>query len=113
VEISIVFLFPQLCPMKRLHLLFLGLVLGAMLSSCGEKPAESSNPPAPGATMMQKLGPEYTAAYICPMYCEGSGSDKPGKCPVCGMDYRENKDAKPATGNPAKADSATDATHQH
>lgn len=32
-------------------------------------------------------GPEYTSAYICPMYCEGSGSDAPGKCPVCGMDY--------------------------
>lgn len=32
-------------------------------------------------------GPEYTSAYICPMHCEGSGSDAPGKCPVCGMDY--------------------------
>ena len=26
------------------------------------------------------------AAYVCPMRCEGSDSDKPGKCPVCGMD---------------------------
>ncbi len=32
-------------------------------------------------------GPEYTAAYVCPMHCEGSGSDEPGECPVCGMDY--------------------------
>ncbi len=32
-------------------------------------------------------GKEYTSAYICPMHCEGSGSDQPGSCPVCGMDY--------------------------
>jgi Heavy metal binding domain len=25
------------------------------------------------------------AAYICPMKCEGSASDKPGACPKCGM----------------------------
>lgn len=25
------------------------------------------------------------AKYICPMKCEGSASDKPGKCPACGM----------------------------
>ena len=37
-------------------------------------------------------GPEYTSAYVCPMHCEGSGSDKPGKCPVCGMDYVANAD---------------------
>ena len=31
---------------------------------------------------------ELTAemAYVCPMRCEGSGSDKAGKCSVCGMD---------------------------
>jgi rubrerythrin len=34
---------------------------------------------------------EYTAAYVCPMHCEGSGSEEPGSCPVCGMDYVENK----------------------
>ncbi|MCB0561052.1 MAG: hypothetical protein H6573_11560 [Lewinellaceae bacterium] len=32
-------------------------------------------------------GKEYTSAYVCPMHCEGSGSDQPGACPVCGMDY--------------------------
>jgi uncharacterized protein (DUF305 family) len=30
------------------------------------------------------------AAYICPMKCEGSASDKPGKCPTCGMDLVKN-----------------------
>jgi hypothetical protein len=33
------------------------------------------------------MGPEYTSAYVCPMHCKGSGSDQPGNCPVCGMDY--------------------------
>ena len=33
----------------------------------------------------------YTADYICPMHCEGSGSDKAGKCPVCKMDYVINE----------------------
>jgi len=32
-------------------------------------------------------GTAYTAAYVCPMHCEGSGSDAEGKCPVCNMDY--------------------------
>jgi len=36
-------------------------------------------------------GPEYTSAYICPMHCEGSGSDEPGQCPECGMDYVKNE----------------------
>lgn len=35
-------------------------------------------------------GPEYTSAYICPEHHQGSGSDKPGKCPVCGTDYVAN-----------------------
>lgn len=38
-----------------------------------------------------KSGPEYTSDYVCPMHCEGSGSDKPGKCPVCGMAYKKNE----------------------
>lgn len=92
--------------MKLDYMLMIGLVLCLGLSACGDKTTESANPPAPGATMMQKLGPEFTAAYICPMYCEGSGSDKPGKCPVCGMDYRENKDVKKPDSTSAAPDSA-------
>jgi rubrerythrin len=33
---------------------------------------------------------DSTSAYVCPMGCENSGSDKPGKCPVCGMDLEKN-----------------------
>ena len=42
-------------------------------------------------------GKEYTSAYICPMHCEGSGSEEPGKCPVCGMAYvaKTEHDANP------------------
>ncbi len=39
--------------------------------------------PAPKDT----TGKEYKSAYVCPMHCEGSGSDTSGTCPVCGMDY--------------------------
>lgn len=28
---------------------------------------------------VDKTGPEYTSAYVCPMHCEGSGSEEPGK----------------------------------
>ncbi|MCR9051138.1 MAG: heavy metal-binding domain-containing protein [Phaeodactylibacter xiamenensis] len=45
-----------------------------------------------------KQGPEYTSAYICPMHCDGSGSDEPGECPVCGMDYVKNENM-PADGH--------------
>lgn len=41
-----------------------------------------------------KQGKEYTSAYICPMHCEGSGSDTAGSCPVCGMDYIKNETNK-------------------
>jgi hypothetical protein len=42
----------------------------------------------------EQAGPEYTSAYVCPMHCEGSGSDTAGLCPVCGMDLIENADKK-------------------
>lgn len=32
-------------------------------------------------------GKAYTSAFVCPMHCEGSGSEEAGKCPVCSMDY--------------------------
>ncbi|WP_235297622.1 heavy metal-binding domain-containing protein [Portibacter marinus] len=42
----------------------------------------------------EQTGKEYTAKYVCPMHCEGSGSEEPGQCPVCGMDYVENTEHK-------------------
>ncbi len=42
------------------------------------------------------LGIEYTAKYICPNRCKGSGSDKEGECnnPDCGMELMENPNYK-------------------
>ncbi|MFC5271018.1 heavy metal-binding domain-containing protein [Adhaeribacter terreus] len=34
-------------------------------------------------------------AYTCPMHCEGSASNEPGKCPVCEMDLEKNPDYVP------------------
>lgn len=45
-------------------------------------------------------GKEYTANYVCPMHCEGSGSEKPGKCPVCKMDYVANTPEPPTEVDP-------------
>jgi len=39
----------------------------------------------------EQKGKAYTSEYVCPMHCEGSGSDSPGECPVCGMDYVERE----------------------
>ena len=35
---------------------------------------------------------EYASTYVCPMHCEGSGSDAEGECPKCGMAYVKNED---------------------
>ena len=62
----------------------------ALLSmSCGSGQQKSTE-----QQEVDKSGPEYTSAYICPMHCEGSGSDEAGSCPVCGMDYVKNKNAE-------------------
>ena len=42
----------------------------------------------------EKTGTEYTSAYVCPMHCEGSGSEEEGTCPVCEMDYVINEDVE-------------------
>ncbi len=46
---------------------------------------------------------EQTAqlAYICPMECEGSASNEPGKCPVCAMDLVKNPNYKGAAPDSA------------
>ena len=43
---------------------------------------------------IDKTGKEYTSAYVCPMHCDGSGSETSGACPVCGMDYVKNDQHK-------------------
>lgn len=60
---------------KIVHLCFLIVCIGAF-SSCTNQNAQET-----------KQTKEYTSEYICPMHCEGSGSDSAGLCPTCGMDY--------------------------
>ena len=98
--------------MKILRILLPSLALGLVLflGSCGggndkhphvhDESGHSHNAPAAAkdgssteATAPMEPhgdGPEYNSAYICPMHCPGSGSDQPGVCPACGMDYVAN-----------------------
>ena len=72
--------------MKYIKIIFLLVALSATsvaILSCGGN-----------KTNTEKQGKEYTSAYICPMHCKDSGSDKEGKCPVCGMDYVKNENHK-------------------
>ncbi len=57
-----------------------------------ESTEETISPSEVETQEVDKSGPEYTSAYICPMNCEGSGSAEIGTCPVCGMDYVANED---------------------
>jgi hypothetical protein len=54
-----------------------------MLALMGSMTACSSNTNSEN----DKSGKEYASAYVCPMHCEGSGSDTAGTCPTCGRDY--------------------------
>jgi hypothetical protein len=81
--------------MKLLKIMFMSLALlgvGVAFTACGN----SSD-----AKTEEMQGKEYTSAYICPMHCEGSGSEEAGKCPVCGMDYVKNEshDSEGAAGH--------------
>lgn len=78
----------KLIDMKKLFILSIILFLVAI--QCKSKQETQG-------AKIQKIdtsGPEYTSAYICPMNCKGSGSDKPGICPVCGMEYEINENVK-------------------
>lgn len=68
--------------MNKTVFLFLGFFListALSIQSCGHKSGHHHE--------VVQDGPEYTSDYVCPMHCDGSGSDEPGTCPVCGMDY--------------------------
>ena len=55
------------------------LLLIGSLTACSSNSSE-----------INKTCKEYSSAYVCPMHCDGSGSDSAGTCPVCAMDYIEN-----------------------
>jgi hypothetical protein len=67
---------------------------GEAVEAVEEAATEAAETMKEGAEeMVDKSGPEYTSAYVCPMHCEGSGSKGPGVCPSCGMDYVMNENA--------------------
>jgi hypothetical protein len=77
--------------LKSFALLSLFFGLSFLVFSCGED--NSAEDPADRSQESLQVeaphgeGAQYTSAYVCPMHCEGSGSEEPGKCPACGMDY--------------------------
>lgn len=72
--------------MKTIYGIILLSVMTFMFTACSVNMDSKE-----GKESTEQTGKEYTAAYICPMNCEGSGSDKEGTCPVCGMDYEKNE----------------------
>ena len=64
-------------------------VLGLMLTTVSCKDAKKEDATAKTEQAEKK---EFASAYVCPMHCEGSGSDKEGECPKCGMNYVKNED---------------------
>ncbi len=104
------------------------LVFATMfIFSCGESAEnakDASNDAADKTTEVAKdatndadavkgeTGPEYTSKYVCPMHCEGSGSDNEGKCPACGMAYVLN-DATMDGKAPVSPDVQSQDGHDH
>lgn len=64
-----------------------------LLTACESKPATSAAPAAV-AVPTDSTQSVVAAAYVCPMGCEGSASNSPGKCPVCDMALEHNPEYK-------------------
>ena len=78
--------------MRKLFGISIVLILMVLITNaCGSNGSKMKDSAKSTIATGIKKGKEYTSKYVCPDHCEGSGSDKPGKCPVCGMDYVENK----------------------
>ncbi len=60
--------------------------------SCKGKTEQNTEVGTEQVETTEKQGKEYASAYVCPMHCEGSGSDTEGTCPTCGMDYVTNEE---------------------
>ena len=59
---------------------------------CKGKSEQKSGTTTEQTETAEELGKEYTSTYICPMHCEGSGSETEGNCPKCGMAYVLNEE---------------------
>ncbi|WP_420322249.1 heavy metal-binding domain-containing protein [Flagellimonas sp.] len=61
-------------------------------ASCKGKTEQNTETKTEQMETTEKQSKEYASAYVCPMHCEGSGSDAEGTCPKCGMDYVANEE---------------------
>jgi hypothetical protein len=59
---------------------------------CKGKTEQKSETATEQTETAEELGKEYTSTYVCPMHCEGSGSESEGNCPKCGMAYVLNEE---------------------
>lgn len=67
------------------------VVVSVSMMSCKDNKKETVTE---AETTLENQGKEYTSAYVCPMHCEDSGSDKEGTCGTCGMTLVKNEDHK-------------------
>jgi uncharacterized paraquat-inducible protein A len=77
--------------MKTVKIILGVLALALMLTTVSCKDAKKEDATTKTEQAEKK---EYASAYVCPMHCEGSGSDAEGECPTCGMAYVKNEDHK-------------------
>ena len=77
----------MLIPLKKLVFILVISITAIGFASCSENTKNVTSD-------TEIVDKEHNSKYICPMYCEGSGSTEPGDCPVCHMHYVENKDYK-------------------
>lgn len=68
--------------------LFLLITISILTFSC----SDGNSSEKATSTEAHGTNAAYTSAYVCPMHCKDSGSDKAGTCPVCGMDYIAQKE---------------------
>ena len=76
--------------------------MAVSIGGCNQKPKT----PDHLKEIVDHTSVEYASPYICPMHCDGSGSNEAGKCPVCKMDYVINKDHQEEDAVETEADSS-------
>ena len=75
--------------MKKVKTIFGLMALSILLTTVSCKDAKKEDSTVKTEQSEKK---ELASVYVCPMHCEGSGSEKEGKCPKCEMDYVKNTD---------------------
>ena len=83
--------------MKTVKLFFTVAILLVTVSFASAQSTKNTQPKS-------KTDTTAKAVYTCPMHPEVI-SDKPGKCPKCGMDLVKKKTAKDGSMNGMKMDS--------